>query len=62
MLSVTVVVPEGPNTASDEGKMTRIPGIVLRRMSRMRRVESILTLSPRSRFASAAPDMSPCRR
>ena len=60
--SVTVVDPDGPNTASDEGKMTLTPGIVLRRMSRMRRVESMFTRSPRSRLASAAPDMRPWRR
>lgn len=62
---VVVVVGslEGPKTARLEGKMTWIPpGLILRRISRIVRVESTLTRSPRSRLASAAPLMRPWRR
>lgn len=53
--SVTTWFFEGPKTARLEGKITRTLGVSVRRMSRIRRVESMFTRRPRVRFASAAP-------
>lgn len=55
MNSVTTWFLDGPKTARLEGKITRTLGVKVRRISRRRRVESMLTRRPRSRFASAVP-------
>lgn len=58
---LVVDVAGGPYTASDDGYITFTPGLISRNTSRICRVESRLTFRPRSKSASAAPDMMPWR-